>query len=145
MALIRKSLFDTEWPSLFNTRPGFSWPENLTEMFSDVSIRVEEFEENGTHVIRAEAPGINPDKDVDLSISEGRVHLTVRRSKEEHSKDAKQHRDEFQYGSFTRVLTLPSTASIDKVSAHYENGVLEVRIPLDGAKQKAQQIPITKK
>ena len=145
MALIRKSLFDTEWPTLFSLRPNLAWPESLTDMLTDVSIRVEEFEEDGVHVIRAEAPGIDPDKDVDLSISEGRLHLTVRRSKEEHSKDAKQHRDEFQYGSFTRVLGVPSTANMDNVKAHYENGILEVRIPLDGEKQKAQQIPITKK
>lgn len=145
MSLIRKSLFDTEWPSLFSTRPGMMWPETLTEMLSDVSIRVKEFEEDGVHVIRAEAPGIDPEKDVDLSVSDGRLHLTVRRTKEEHSKDAKQHRDEFQYGSFTRVLSVPPTASIDKVRAHYENGILEVRVPLDGAKTKAQRIPITKK
>lgn len=145
MALIRKSLFDTEWPTLLSMRPNLAWPESLTEMLSDVSIRVEEFEENGMHVIRAEAPGIDPDKDVDLSVSEGRLHLTVRRTKEEHSKDAKQHRDEFQYGSFTRVLGLPPTANIDSVKAHYENGILEVRVPLDGDKKKAQQIPITKK
>lgn len=145
MSLIRKSLFDTEWPSLFSMRPDFSWPASLVDALSDVSIRVEEFEEEGTHVIRAEAPGIDPDKDVDLSVSDGRLHLTVRRTKEEHSKDAKQHRDEFQYGSFTRVLSLPPTASIDNVKAHYENGILEVRVPLDGDKTKAQQIPITKK
>lgn len=145
MSLIRKSLFDTEWPSFFPSRPSFLFPDSLTDFFGEVSIRVEEREEDGVYIIRAEAPGIDPDKDVDLSITDSRLHLTVRRQKEEHKKDAKMHRDEFQYGSFTRTMQLPPSASMKDVQATYENGILEVRVPLDTVKAQAQQIPITKK
>jgi HSP20 family protein len=39
------------------------------------AMRLEEFVENGTCVIRAELPGIDPEKDIEISVSDGMVHL----------------------------------------------------------------------
>jgi len=38
-------------------------------------IRVEELREDGTRVIRADLPGIDPDKDVELTVSDGILHI----------------------------------------------------------------------
>jgi len=38
-------------------------------------IRVEEFREDGTLVIRAGLPGIDPGKDVELTVSDGVLHI----------------------------------------------------------------------
>ena len=42
-------------------------------------IRVEEFRDNGTLVIRADLPGIDPEKDVELTVSDGmlRIHAKI--------------------------------------------------------------------
>jgi len=46
-------------------------------------IRVEEFREDGTLVIRADLPGIDPDKDVELTVSHGILHIEAERREEE--------------------------------------------------------------
>ena len=70
--------------------------------------RVEEFEKDGKLVIRAEAPGIDPDKDVELAVSEGVMRLMVHRQKGSRTSDARHYRSEFHYGSFTRLVALPA-------------------------------------
>ena len=51
---------------------------------------------------------------------------------------------EFSYQSFSRSFTLPKTVDGEKISATYNNGILNVRIPkLEEAKPKApKQIEI---
>ena len=48
-------------------------------------MKLEEFVEDGTVVIRAEVPGIDPDKDVDITVENGMLHLSATR--EEHSEE----------------------------------------------------------
>lgn len=93
-------------------------------------VAVEEFTEDGNLVVRAEIPGIDPDKDVDITVSDGMLHISAERNeKEEHSGRRFQHR-ELRYGSFTRSLPLPPGVDDQRVTASYENGMLEVRVPL---------------
>lgn len=62
MSLLRKSYIDLDWPSWMATRFPFDRFDGWTDMGVDAGIRVEEFEKDGNFVIRAEAPGIDPDK-----------------------------------------------------------------------------------
>ncbi len=39
-----------------------------------------------------------------------------------------------RYGSFTRSFTLPENVNLNKIEAHYKNGILEVVIPKDETK-----------
>src|SRR5579875_3628170 len=75
-------------------REHFEFPELWRRFFEpDVMgggfMRVEEFVDGDAMVIRAEMPGIDPDKDVELTISDGVLHVrAVRHEKsEEKSKD----------------------------------------------------------
>ena len=43
-------------------------------------IKIEQFQEGSTLVVRAEVPGFDPDQDVDVSVSEGMLHIAVQRS-----------------------------------------------------------------
>ncbi|NLX00600.1 MAG: Hsp20/alpha crystallin family protein [Actinomycetales bacterium] len=88
-------------------------------------VRVEDFEEDGMYVLRAEMPGIDPDKDVTLTVEDGVLTISGERREEKKEK----HRQEWHYGSFTRSLTLPRGVDPDKITASYEDGVLEVRVP----------------
>ncbi len=101
-------------------------------------IRVEDYMDGKDYVVRAEMPGIDPDKDVDVSI-EGEL-LTIHGERNEEERD-KNH-SEFRYGSFTRSLRLPAGAKKDDVSAKYDAGVLEVRVPVGAVSTEATKIPV---
>lgn len=88
-------------------------------------VRVEDFTEDDTYVLRAEMPGIDPDKDVTLNIEDD--VLTIRGERREEQKDKSHH--EFHYGSFTRSIRLPHDIDPGQVKATYVDGMLEVRVP----------------
>ncbi len=79
-------------------------------------------------VLRADLPGL-AQEDVAIEV-EDRV-LTVsgeRKSEHDESKEG-YHRVERAFGSFSRSLTLPEGVDADAVTASFDRGVLEVRIP----------------
>lgn len=104
-----------------------SWPFQ-----SRHPIHIEDFVEEGAYVVRAELPGLDAAKDIDVSAASGVLTITAKR--EETTKE--QHRTEFHYGSFTRAVTLPAGADAEKISAKYEKGILEVRVPLAAAPEE---------
>ena len=66
-------------------------------------IRIEDFVEGDHYMVRAELAGIDPEKDVEVTVGAG--YLTIRA--ERHDKTEGKHRTEFRYGSFSRSLSLP--------------------------------------
>ena len=126
-------------------REGFEMLEpfrRLLEGETDVSWpRVEEYRDGNTVVIRAELPGIDPDKDVELTVADDMLHLRAERRERTEHKDKGSYRSEFRYGSFSRSLPLPAGCQDEDISASYRDGVLEVRVPV------AEQIdpPATRK
>ena len=93
------------------------------------SIKVEQFVDGTTLVVRAEVPGIDPDKDVDVSVSEGMLHIRAEREEKTEHKSKDGYRSEFRYGSFSRSVALPPGAKEEDITATYKDGVLEVRAP----------------
>ena len=145
MSLLRKSYIDLDWPTWMSNRFPFDRFDGWTDVSSEIGIRVEEFEREGQFVIRAEVPGIDPDKDVELALSEGVLRLMVHRQKESKTSDARHYRSEFHYGSFTRLVALPAGASDTDVKATYENGILEVHVPMNGHHAQEKRIAIEKR
>jgi HSP20 family molecular chaperone IbpA len=78
--------------------------------------------------IEAELPGIGQG-DIELSIAGDR--LVLRGEKHRRTQDAAGavHRVERVYGRFERVVPLPCRVDPDRATAHFENGVLTVRLP----------------
>ena len=70
-------------------------------------IRVEEYREDGTLVVRADLPGIDPDKDVELTVAGGMLHIEAERREEEKREEQGYLRREVRYGSLSRSLPLP--------------------------------------
>ncbi len=102
-------------------------------------IRCEEYIEGGQYVLRAELPGIDPDKDVEVNVAGGVLRVLAERR--ETKKD--QQRSEFTYGSFSRVLTLPHGAQEDSVTASYRDGILQVTVDLpEPSGPQPKRIPI---
>ncbi|MCA9294632.1 MAG: Hsp20/alpha crystallin family protein [Phycisphaerales bacterium] len=84
--------------------------------------------ENESEVtIRAEAPGILP-KDLDISVT-GTI-LTIAGKKEETKESTEDdfYQCERRFGTFRRVLDLPTTVDAEKVTAEADNGVVTIRV-----------------
>lgn len=93
-------------------------------------IRVDEYQEGNALVVRAELPGIDPEQDVTVSVSEGMLQINAQRRMEENTEDKGYLRHELRYGSFTRTLPLPEGVREDDITARYEDGILQIRVPL---------------
>ncbi|MDA8312186.1 MAG: Hsp20/alpha crystallin family protein [Actinomycetota bacterium] len=132
-----------------------SWPlpilypwRTLDELFRDGwgrrMVAIDEFSEDGTLVVRAELPGIDPDKDVEITIADGMLHISAERSEEQEKSGRRFHRHELRYGSFARSLPLPDGVDESKIVAEYKDGILEVRVPLpeDGKAEGARRVPV---
>jgi len=130
-----------DWP-LTTSRFPFTWPSVIDELNGDLAVRVEEFEDEGHYVIRAEVPGVNPDEDIDISISGTMLRLSIHRKKHAETSTMRHYRSEFHYGSFIRTIDLPTMAADEDVDARYEDGVLEVRITLNGKAKSHQRIKV---
>jgi HSP20 family protein len=143
MTLVKRSRDELDWPTWFGRRL-FDWPEALKDALDTTSLRVEEFEENGQLVVRAEMPGIDPDKDVEITMSDHTLNLRAERRSETTTEDKKGYRSDFEYGAFARTVRLPAGASDADVKATYTDGILEVRIPIDSAEAEATRIPIAR-
>jgi HSP20 family protein len=97
-------------------------------MSSDI-IRVDEYHDDGSLVVRAELPGIDPDNDVEVTISDGMLHIKAEHREEEKEEEKHYMRHELRYGSLTRTLPVPAGVSESDIKASYKDGILEIRIP----------------
>jgi len=104
------------------------------------AMRMEEHVADGRYVVRAELPGVDPDKDIEVTVTKG--ILTVRA--ERHEQMQGQHRSEFRYGTFTRHIALPVNADAHDMTATYHWGILEVSVGLHpaGEDTAGRRIPV---
>jgi HSP20 family protein len=131
--------------------PAFGWPKNRQQLFELAAdgqewLRVEEFHDGDTLVVRAELPDIDPDKDVEITSDDGVVRIHAHHEQKSEHKQKRGYRSEFRYGEFEREISLPKGASAKDVKATYKDGILEVRIPCPESTEPAPtKIPITRK
>jgi HSP20 family protein len=82
----------------------------------------------GAFVLRADLPGLDRE-DVSIEVKDNVLTVAGER-RDEHEEDRKgYYRVERAYGAFSRSLTLPHGVDAESVSARFDKGVLEVRIP----------------
>jgi len=85
------------------------------------------WEEDDTLVLEAELPGLDL-KDLEIYVTGGN-QLTVKGQRQPPKPErGVWHRQERQFGSFARTLTLPYPVDAEKVDARLENGILTVRL-----------------
>ena len=75
------------------------------------------------------APGIDPDKDVEITSDDGVVRIHAHHEEKSERKQQRGYHSEFRYGDLEREIVLPKGASAKDVAATYKDGILEVRIP----------------
>lgn len=102
-------------------------------------IKVEEYVEDGHYMIRAELAGIDPQREVEVTVGSGYLNIRAQRS----DKIERKHRSEFRYGSFSRTIGLPANADEDAVTASSHDGILTISVGLKTErKSSARKIEI---
>jgi len=118
----------------------FESPFTTLRPYLAQAIRIEDYAEDDRYVIRAELAGIDPEKDIEVTVESG--YLTIRAERYDKAED--KHRTEFRYGTFTRTVSLPGIADEEHVTAAYDKGILTVTVPFKGhEKLEATRIPVT--
>jgi len=109
-------------------RESFS-PEGSDEALttSNFAPPVDVYEDEHNITLKIEVPGID-EKDINVTIENNTLTVRGERRFEKDEKEENFHRVERMYGSFTRSFTLPNTVDPVQVSAHYEKGVLKIRL-----------------
>jgi HSP20 family protein len=79
-------------------------------------------------VLRADLPGLDRE-DVSIEVKDNVLTVSGERRDEHEDERKGYHRIERSYGSFARSLSLPRGIDPAGVSAGFDKGVLEVRIP----------------
>jgi HSP20 family protein len=85
--------------------------------------------ESGDHfVLRADLPGLS-EEDVKIELEDTTLTISGERKAEHESNGEGYYRLERASGSFSRTLQLPKGIDAEAVTASFDRGVLEVRIP----------------
>lgn len=103
--------------------------------------QVDVFRRDGSVVVRADLPGIRRE-DVHVDLEEDALILSGERREEQEERREGLYRAERRLGSFRRVIPLPEGIEPDACQAHFENGVLEVVLPLAQEKARGRRIDI---
>ena len=95
----------------------------------DWSPQTEVFERDNKLTVRADLPGLTKD-DIDVDIDDN--HITIRGERKDEHEETKEglYRSERSYGSFFRSIPVPEGANADEAKASFDNGVLEITMPL---------------
>jgi HSP20 family protein len=116
----------------------FEMPLTALRPFAGQAIRVEDAVEDDRYVVRAEIPGIDPEKDLEISVSRG--VLTLRAERQE-SREGRGH-SEFRYGSYERHLRLPGNIDEDEIKAAYDKGIVTVTMPFEEEKEATRRVSV---
>lgn len=79
-------------------------------------------------VLRADLPGVSQ-SDVQIEVEDSTLTVSGERRAEQEERKEGYHRVERGFGAFSRSLTLPKGVDADAVTAEFDSGVLEIRIP----------------
>jgi HSP20 family protein len=140
--------------------PALRWPRDLADLWNGLPfadtwpfrhsaegtapIKVEEYVDGDHLVVKAEIPGVDPERDIEVTVDDGMLTITAQRRESTSDKSDQGYRSEFRYGSFLRQIRLPKGATPDVVSATYKDGVLEIRLPKPAEDVEARRIPIAR-
>ena len=104
---------------------------------------VDIYETDSELVLVAEVPGMG-EEDVEVEVRDNSLVLKGERKMEKDVNKESYHRVERAYGGFLRTFTLPQSVDATKISATYNKGILEVKMP-KVRKAVPQQIKIVAK
>jgi HSP20 family protein len=88
----------------------------------------EMYEKPDKFVVRVDLPGMKKEE-IDVHVVGDTLTVSGERRESTEVKNEEYRRCEFNYGSFSRSITLPAAVNAARVDASFENGVLEITLP----------------
>jgi HSP20 family protein len=137
MALVRWAPFDLA---------SASFDDLVRRTFGDMPVRngmagwrpaLNAYKQGDELHVELEAPGIDPEADIDIEVAGGALTIRGERKQETNDEGTDWFRRETTYGSFERRIALPQGVDAASVRASYDAGILHVVVPLP-AKQSTK-------
>ena len=129
-----RSLFP-EFSELF---AGFPSLAGIRPAFDTHVMRLEDEMKDGRYLVRAEMPGVDPAKDIEITVRDGQLTIKAERSEKKEFNG----RSEFSYGSFVRTVSLPAGADEDDIEATYDKGILTVSVAVSEPKPAERRVQV---
>jgi HSP20 family protein len=123
---------------------GSPWATSTSPSFemSAWAPRVDIFERGEQLVLHADLPGVR-NEDVRVNVDEGVLTISGERRHDHEHESQGVYQCERSYGSFQRAFRLPEGVESGNVQASFENGVLEVMMPIPKQRAtKGRDVPI---
>ena len=102
---------------------------------------IEVKQKEGKLLVTAELPGLKKE-DVKVHIDGDTLVVEGERKQEKEEKREGYYHSERSYGTFYRSIPLPEGAKTEQTAAQFNNGVLEVAVPIPEVKPKRQEVPV---
>lgn len=101
-----------------------NWNLDMNVMMPAINVK----EDKDAFIIDVAAPGMKRE-DFKVEVDRGvmMISATTEEKKEEKTEDYR--RQEFNYRDFRRSFWLPENIMADKIEAHYDNGILQLKLP----------------
>ena len=104
--------------------------------------RVDIIEAEKAFEIHVAVPGMSKE-DFKLDLNDNLLTISGERKFTKEKKDNNFHSIETQYGTFSRAFSLPENVDAGKISAAYNNGILEITVPKDEKKTLKTTIKVS--
>jgi HSP20 family protein len=125
-----EKLFEEMWNRPFSLLgPSILSDTDLRSELYGLTPNVDIYEEGNEFVMKADLPGMKKE-DIKVELTENMLTISGERTKTEKVEKDDYFRNERIFSTFHRRFELPGDLDTEKVTAHYENGVLELRIPM---------------
>ncbi|ACV12728.1 heat shock protein Hsp20 [Halorhabdus utahensis DSM 12940] len=117
------------------TSPASSWMQSMdfpSRLFETSSSDYELYEEDDEFVLSVELPGFDPEE-ISVTWDDGVLNIAA-----EHEDDGRDQRR-----TYHRRFRFPKTIDDEAIAAEYDNGILEVRLPvMAGATTRGKEIEV---
>lgn len=142
--------FTKDMERLFEDFQGFSFPNFFKTDFAPFRMELDKVEwvpplevlhNNGQFMVRADLPGLTKD-DVTVELTDDVLTISGERKEEKEEKREGFYRSERSYGSFYRQIPLPEGAKTENVAATFNNGVLEITVPVPKVEPSTRKVEI---
>lgn len=112
-------------------------------------VSVDEYVDQGALVVQAQLPGADPDRDIEVFVAGGVLHIRARGDEPGHRTEGNGNRlnSGARYRPFSRNLPLPEGVTAADIKVSFRGGVLEVRTPLPrvpGTAGGEKRLPISR-
>jgi len=124
MALVYLDPFEQLQAELERMLDAAFGPAGPSRLYPPVNV----FDAGDANVVKAEVPGVSPDR-IDIDVEDDTLTIRGERAVSEPNREAAYHRRERGSGQFRRVVRIPGRLASDEVKAEYRDGVLTVRLP----------------